>query len=104
LEAKRVKWLIPVILLSVPCLADEPRKPRCNAQNQGRLWPEEANSDYSFRQRAAQAGELEMCARGLWRYGWEALTVHVNRLRKEQSRPNSASRREAENPAERADR
>ena len=75
-----MRWSVLLVLLAFPCFPQDARKPSCNARNRGRLWPEQANTDRDFARRAARCGELEMCTRGVWRYGWQPLTVHVSQL------------------------
>jgi hypothetical protein len=75
-----VKWMALPVLCGTACVADEARRPPCNAPNRGRLWPEQANSDREFARRAERCGELLMCTPGVWKSRWEQLTVHVSRL------------------------
>jgi len=71
------------VLLITPCFPDVTlEKTACNAQNRGRFWPEEANTDSAFARQAARCGELEICSRGNWKYSWQLLTVHISKLGK----------------------
>jgi len=65
---------------SLLCLGSDADKPACTRDNAGQLWPEAANHDAKERRRLAQCGELELCARGIWRYHWEPLTVRFDQL------------------------
>jgi hypothetical protein len=62
------------------CFGDEPERPICNKQNRSRLWPEQANSDPRFAQRAARCGELLICTTGRWKYRWQPVAVHFRQL------------------------
>lgn len=72
--------LIVFVVMAWPGLGEESAKPACNTGNQGRLWPEAANVDRQAARRAERCGELQVCTRGVWRYRWEPLTVHVQQL------------------------
>jgi hypothetical protein len=69
--------------------SDDP-KPACNAETAGRWWPEGANQDPALRKKMARCGELQICARGHWRYRWEPLTVRLDQLRGGESLPKPA--------------
>ena len=67
---------------SVLCLAtDDDPKPACNAKIAGQLWPAAANHDAALRKKLSRCGELEFCARGIWHYHWESMTVRIDQLR-----------------------
>jgi len=53
------------------------QKPPCNAANQGRFWPEEANINRDAARRLSQSGELETCALAVWKYKWKRLSVNA---------------------------
>ena len=77
-----MRWIVVLVAFGTVCFAEEARRPPCNARNHGRLWPEQANSDRDFAQRAGRCGELLMCTVGVWKYRWQPLTVHVSQLGK----------------------
>ena len=60
------------------CLAQEPDRPVCNAQNRGRLWPEGSTRD--------TCRAVEICGRSGGKYRWEPVTVHVSQLAKDPKR------------------
>lgn len=62
-------------------------KPACKAQNMGQLWPDAANHDRAAVGRFARCGELQICTRGPWHYGWQPLTVSVEQLRNVKAKP-----------------
>jgi hypothetical protein len=80
------------------CSAQEAPKPACNAKTQGQFWPSEANSSPEAARRYTQSGELEACAKGVWKYKWERLSVNVRDLAKSkhpatpQSKPTDATK------------
>jgi hypothetical protein len=74
--------IVLLVLLITPCFPEVTGKTACNAHNRGRFWPEQANTDSAFASKAARCGELEICSRGNWKYGWQLLTVHVDKLGK----------------------
>lgn len=77
-----MRWSVLLLLLVLPCLAEDLTRPPCNARNRGQFWPEQANSDREAARQAARCGELQVCTVGLWRHHWEPLTVHVTQLGK----------------------
>jgi hypothetical protein len=73
-----VRWMfIPMLMLACGW-AQEPPKPRCNAQQRGRLWPEGAAR--------STCGQIEICTLSVWKYRWEPITVHVSQLAKDPKR------------------
>lgn len=74
--------MVALLLLVIPCFSGEPGKPHCGAKNRGRFWPEQANTDHAFAKLAGHCGELRMCSRGILKYGWQPLTVHISQLGK----------------------
>lgn len=81
-----MRWIAPLVLLVIPCFAEDTARPSCNAQNRGRLWPEQANTDPAFARQAGRCGELRMCSLGVWKYDWAPLTVHITQLGKARNR------------------
>lgn len=77
-----MKYAACLALFGALCFAEEARKPVCNARNQGRFWPEEANFSQDAARRLAQRGELEMCSLAVWKYRWEQISVNVRDLAK----------------------
>jgi hypothetical protein len=77
-----LKWMLLLFIWGTACLAEDAGRPPCKAQNRGRFWPEQANSDREFARKAERCGELQMCVQGVWRHRWEPLTVHVGQLGK----------------------
>lgn len=71
-----------IALFGAMCLAEETRRPVCNARNQGQFWPAEANSSQEAARQLAQRGELEMCSLVVWKYRWEHISVNVRSLAK----------------------
>jgi hypothetical protein len=64
------------------CLAQEIRKPACNAKTEGQFWPEEANSSQEAVRRFSQSGELEVCSAAGLKHKWKRLSVNVHDLAK----------------------
>src|SRR5262249_27510227 len=64
--------LVLLLLLALP--AD---KPRCNAANQGRFWPEMANGDSTAARQWIQCGRLEMCSATDWSYRWKPVSINA---------------------------
>jgi hypothetical protein len=79
---KPMKAALLIAFFAAICLAQETAKPVCNAKTQGQFWPTEANSSPEAARRYTQSGELEMCARGVWKYKWEHLSINVHALAK----------------------
>ena len=64
------------------CSGEQVERPACNAQNLGRLWPDQTNWDREAVWRAGRCGELLICTRGILKHNWQALTVNVHQLGK----------------------
>jgi hypothetical protein len=77
-----MKHAVLIALCAAMCVAKEPRRPACNARNQGQFWPAEANSSQSAARQLARSGELEMCSLVVWKYRWEHMTVNARELAK----------------------
>ena len=75
-----MRWIVALLLFAIPCFPEEKERSPCNAQNRGRLWPEQANTDPALARQALHCGELQMCSLGTWKYGWQPLTVHISQL------------------------
>lgn len=73
-------WMI-LAASAAPIPTTGAAKPVCNAQTLGRMWPDAANGNPRLMVKLSQAGELEICSRGDWRYGWKSPTVSVTQLR-----------------------
>lgn len=56
----------------------QPLKSACNARNDGKFWPEEANHDSHEARQLLQSGELEMCSLVIWKYKWEKMSVNAH--------------------------
>jgi len=86
MNVQRTAGIVAALLLvaGLPCFSEDARRPACEKQNRGRLWPEQANNDHALARLAGQCGELQMCSRGTWKYGWQPLTVHISQLGKAQ--------------------
>jgi hypothetical protein len=69
-----MKFLI-AMLMATACYAQEsnPAKPVCNAETQGKLWPEKASRGTGV--------PIEICVSKHWKYRWEQLTVDVSKLK-----------------------
>jgi hypothetical protein len=72
-----MKTTLLIAFSAAICFAQEAPKPICNAKTQGQFWPAEANSNPQAVRRYTQSGELELCARGLWKYKWEHLSINA---------------------------
>lgn len=81
-----------IALLGAMCFANDAPKPVCNARNQGRFWPEEANFSQAAARQLYQRGELEMCSLVVWKYRWEHISVNVRDLAKARHPLTSESR------------
>jgi hypothetical protein len=68
-------WLVIPILVATACGAQdaEPVKPACNAQTQGKLWPEKTSW--------GNGAPIEICATKYWKFRWEQLTVDISQLK-----------------------
>ena len=77
-----MRWIVPFVLLATPCFCEQAAKPPCNAQNRGRFWPEQANTDSATARAASRSGDLQICTLGTWKYQWASLSVHVGQLGK----------------------
>jgi hypothetical protein len=77
-----MKYVVVIALFGAMCLAEEARKPVCNARNLSQLWPEEANISKDTARQLYQSGELEMCTLVAWRYRWKHISVNVRDLGK----------------------
>src|ERR1700733_4820090 len=75
-----MRYAAALILFGAMCFAGVNGKPACNARNQGRFWPDEANSNHDAARRLYQSGELEMCSCIVWKYRWEHISVNVRDL------------------------
>ena len=66
--------LLPLIL-AMACFAEDsaPAKPRCNAENQHRIWPDKASRRPGV--------PVEICVEKHSRYIWQTLTVDISELR-----------------------
>lgn len=83
-------WTLIQSTALICCLAQssEQSKPLCNAQNQGRIWPERSQRD--------PCRPLEMCTLHVWKYRWTAVTMPVSQLSKDpKARAACESRRAA---------
>ena len=69
------------VALAATTVAEDDRRPVCDAQNVGRMWPDEANYDPAALNRLARCGQLSICRRGVWHYRWYAPVVRVDQLR-----------------------
>jgi hypothetical protein len=77
-----VRWIVPLILLAVPCFWAKTGRVPCNVHNRGRLWPEKANTDAAVAGQAGRCGQLLMCSLVGFKYDWQPLTVHVSQFGK----------------------
>lgn len=81
-----MKFLIIFVLLAVGsgtvcfCGAAPVPRMKCNARNDGKFWPEEANYNSVVARQLFQQGDLEMCTLVVWKYRWEHLSVNARRL------------------------
>jgi hypothetical protein len=93
-----MKTTLLIAFSTAICFAQEAPKAVCNAKTQGQFWPAEANFSPDAARRYTQSGELEVCARGVWKYKWEHLSINVRDLAKSkhlatpQSKPTDASK------------
>jgi hypothetical protein len=62
-------------------------RPACGKENRGQLWPAEANGNPRLANQLARAGQLEMCQKSSWRYGWKSPSVHIRQLADRRKRP-----------------
>jgi len=69
-----MKFLI-AILMATACYGEEAAlvKPACNAEAQGKLWPEKTSRGSGV--------PVEICVAKYWKYRWEQLTVDVSQLK-----------------------
>jgi hypothetical protein len=72
-------WVI-VIFLGAACLAagaepavSEPKRPACNAQMRGKLWPEKTSRGAGV--------PIEICVPKRWKYTWQQLTIDVSQMK-----------------------
>ena len=93
-----MRTLAALLLCTAIGFASDSVRPQCNSRNRGRFWPEEANRSGAAARQAARCGELQMCTIGLWRYGWQNLTVSYARLAST-SNPAPAGCRASDAPA-----
>ncbi|HLK19418.1 MAG TPA: hypothetical protein VKT81_10690 [Bryobacteraceae bacterium] len=70
---------LALLLASTAVFADD--RPACDASTSGLFWPEAANHDSKLRNQFSRCGDLEICARGRWRFHWKSLTVRLDQLR-----------------------
>jgi hypothetical protein len=91
----RYLWLS--LLLLIPCgaatAADASRRPPCTRENEGRLWPEEANGNPKFATALMAYGYPEVCTFQKGQYGWRSLTVSIGKLRQDASQKRKKQRR-----------
>ncbi len=78
-----------VVLVAEP--AEEAVRPACNSRTRGQFWPAAANEDPAAARIAARSGELRLCTREGWRYGWRQVTVKWTDLLKKSARPSTES-------------
>jgi hypothetical protein len=88
-----MKYVVLLALFGAMGVAEQGRKPVCNARNRGRFWPEEANFSQDVARQLYQRGELEMCSLVVWKYKWEHISVNVRDLAKATHPLTSESRR-----------
>ena len=79
------KWrVVHLVVWSMAMMgagADQPSgKPACDASTLGSLYPAQANSDRQIRNELFTCGELQVCARGRWKYRWVPLSVRIDQL------------------------
>ena len=77
-----MNFMAAILLLSAMSTGEDARRPACNAANQGRFWPEEANASARAARQLYQNGELLMCSQALWKYKWERLSVNAHKQAK----------------------
>ena len=77
-----MKWIVPLVLFSMPCFSEKNGRAPCNVHNRGRLWPDQANTDPVVASKAGRCGQLLMCSLVGFKYDWQPLTVHVSQLGK----------------------
>ena len=82
--------LILSFLLSLAGFAQQPEKPRCNAEIRGQFWPDEANHNPKIARTLAKTGKLELCTVRTWRHRWEPVTVTLSDLIKKRDQRNRA--------------
>ena len=92
-ENKVMRYMVFLALITAIGLAGQDKKPACNAGNQGRFWPLEANSSQHAARELYQSGTLEVCSQVVWKYKWERMSVNVRDLTKERHSSTSAPRR-----------
>jgi len=56
-------------------------QPRCNKDELGKFWPEEANKNPVLAMQLARNGDLQVCSRSGWHYRWMQPAVRVDQLR-----------------------
>jgi hypothetical protein len=71
--------LLALSLMSNP-IGGKPARSACNKETQGRYWPDKANTDRRLAGQLMRSGDLQICARGMFRYNWEPLTVSYQAL------------------------
>jgi hypothetical protein len=81
-----MKYVAAVLLFGVAGMAEEAKKPACNAATHGRLWPEEANVSRDAARQFYQRGELELCTQAVWKYKWQRLSVNARSMQKTKAR------------------
>ena len=62
-------------------------RPACGKRNRGQLWPAEANGNPRLANQLAREGQLEICQKSDWRYGWKSPSVHIRQLADRRKRP-----------------
>ncbi len=67
-----------------------PDKSACSEKTMGQFWPVEANTSRTAAREAEQRGELYICTKGVWKYTWQPLTVHVSELARKPKAPRVA--------------
>jgi hypothetical protein len=91
-----MRILAAIALWGVLCFGDAPQPPECTKEIQGKLWPEEANTDRALAHRLFQSGELQMCSlvQGkytiYWKYRWQY--VSLNARDPEKAKPSRTAR------------
>jgi len=83
----RYRWfgLLLLILSGAATAADPSQRPACAKQNEGRLWPEEANDNPKFARALMAYGYPEVCTCQKGQHGWRSLTVSISKLRQDAS-------------------
>ncbi len=72
--AAPLRWTLISALVLGSGWAEEPPKPRCDALQRGRLWPESETR--------GTRRQIEICTLNVWKYQWQQLTVDISELGK----------------------